>query len=913
VARPGGWLVGVMRVATVKAPGGRLDAVLAYYVGLAEDRVPVGGGRGPVDYYLDPDEPPGQWRGHGRHALELEGPVAGENLRALLDGHHPHTGERLGRRFGESSARGFDATFSAPKSVSVLWALTPDPWVRAEVLAAHDAAVDAALDWFEHHGGVTRRGRDGILQVDTRGFTAAVFRQHTSRTVDPQLHTHAVISSKVQDDTGTWLALDARFRKYQQRTIGWIYDAALRAEMTTRLGVEWVEREAAVFDLTCVPEPVRDAFSERSTQVDAKFAELVRRWAADHDGADPDPRTLARLQRAAAVASRPGKVQGLDPVEMHAHWAAEARVAGFNPDRLTADQITHISGRIVDPSDDDVIEKALRRVAEESATWLRADLARHLATILPHDTAPGAGDLVAEIDRRAAVAEQRCLPVGPERDSAIRRRRDGRPVLEHVTDRRLTLPAVLAEERRLQDWATTATTLVTPTADPQLAAAEAIAGSARLVIVVGPAGTGKTHTIARAADGLRSQRRPVVGLAPSGKAADVLALEARCPTDTLAGFLTRHRNAASPWPGGTTVILDEAGMAASADLARLVDLVEENRWRLVVVGDPEQLPAVGRGGVFAHWCDTLDHHTLDTPRRFAQPWEAAASLALRAGHSDAATAYAEHGRLHTAHPATLAGQIAQAHRHHAGAGRTVAITTTNADTARAINREIQWHTHPRASGGVPLHDGTSAMVGDQIATRRNDRHLVTNHGQQVRNRHTWTVTATRPDGSLTVSHPDRGTAELPTDYVREHVELGWAVTGYGNQGDTVDVGIAVLDAGTSRNHAYVAMTRGRHANHALVVDPTGTIDPADRLAEIIARPTTAESALATQARLHRQAGNEPPTAHAPASTQSQPHREPSASPAIDPELERQRQAMQRRLDQLQQRPASRGPDRSLGL
>jgi conjugative relaxase-like TrwC/TraI family protein len=902
-----------MRVTTLKATAGRLDGLLAYYVGLAEDRGAAGPGRGPVDYYLDPDEPAGQWRGQGRHALGLGGPVVGEQLRALLDGHDPHTRHRLGRRFGESSARGFDATFSAPKSVSVLWALTPDPWVRAEVLAAHDAAVDAALDWFEHHGAVTRRGRDGVLQVDTRGITVAVFRQHTSRTVDPQLHSHVVISTKVQDDTGTWLALDARFLKYQQRTIGWIYDAALRTEMTNRLGVDWVERDNSVFDLACVPEQVRESFSERSAQVDAKFAELVRRWAAEHNGADPDPRTLARLQRAAAVASRPGKARGFDPAELHAHWTAEARADGFNPDRLASDWITHTVGRTADVTEEEVIAEALRRIAEESATWLRADLARHLATLLPPESAGDASHLVAEIDRLAAIAERRCLPVSPERESATRRRRDGRPVAEHVTDRRLTLPAVLAEEQRLQNWATSAVSPVAPTGDPQPMAADAIAGVDQLVIVVGPAGTGKTRATASAVEALRRQGRPVVGLAPSGKAADVLALEARCQTDTLAGFLTRHRSGPSPWPAGTTVILDEAGMAATADLARLVVLVEENRWRLVAVGDPEQLPAVSRGGVFAHWCDMLPHHTLDTPRRFTEPWEAAASLALRAGHPDAAAAYQEHGRLHTSHLATLAGQVAQALRHHSGAGRTVAITTTNAEAAREINGEIQWHTHRRLRGGVPLHDGTSALVGDQIATRRNDRHLVTDHGQQVRNRHTWTVTATEADGSLTVTHPDRGTIELPASYVREHVELGWAVTGYGNQGDTVDVGIAVLDATTSRNHAYVAMTRGRHANHALVVDPTGTVDPAERLAEILARPTSAESALATQARLHLKAGLEPPSAYPAVSVRVVLEQEPSGLPAAESELDRQTQAIQRRLDQLQQRPRSAGPDRSRGL
>ena len=138
------WIVdSMMRVTTLKASADKLSGLLAYYAGLAEDRGWPGVGRGPVDYYLDPDEPPGRWWGAGLEALGLSGTVEGGDLRELLDARHPGTGDRLGRRFGDSSARGFDATFSAPKSVSVLWALTPDPWVRAEVLAAHDAAVDA--------------------------------------------------------------------------------------------------------------------------------------------------------------------------------------------------------------------------------------------------------------------------------------------------------------------------------------------------------------------------------------------------------------------------------------------------------------------------------------------------------------------------------------------------------------------------------------------------------------------------------------------------------------------------------------------------------------------------------------------------------------------------------------------------
>ena len=155
---------------------------------------------------------------------------------------------------------------------------------------------------------MTRRGTNGVDQVDTGGVTAALFRQHTSRTVDPQLHTHAIISAKVQDPTGKWLSLDARFLKRQQRTIGWLYDAALRTELTSRLGVAWDRSTANGRRISrCVPERLRDLFSERSGQVDAKLAELIDRWSAEHDGADPDPKTIAMLERRAVTASRPGE------------------------------------------------------------------------------------------------------------------------------------------------------------------------------------------------------------------------------------------------------------------------------------------------------------------------------------------------------------------------------------------------------------------------------------------------------------------------------------------------------------------------------------------------------------------------------------------------------------------------------
>ncbi len=223
----------MMRATTLKVSPAALGGLIAYYAGLATDQARRDGiARGPIDYYLDPAEPPGRWWGRGCAALGLGTEVRAAQLEALLVARHPSTGARLGRGFGTKSARAFDATFSAPKSVSVLWALSSDPFVRAEVLAAHDTAVMAALEWFEQHGAVTRRGTNGVDQVDTQGVVVAVFHQHTSRSADPQLHTHAIVVVKVQDPSCKWLSLDARFLKRQQRSIGWIYASALRAELS---------------------------------------------------------------------------------------------------------------------------------------------------------------------------------------------------------------------------------------------------------------------------------------------------------------------------------------------------------------------------------------------------------------------------------------------------------------------------------------------------------------------------------------------------------------------------------------------------------------------------------------------------------------------------------------------------------
>jgi hypothetical protein len=369
----------------------------------------------------------------------------------------------------------------------------------------------------------------------------------------------------------------------------------------------------------------------------------------------------------------------------------------------------------------------------------------------------------------------------------------------------------------------------------QADAAAAVAGQNRLVLVVGPAGTGKTTMLHAAVHDLDAKGRPVFGVAPTAKAAHVLAAQTGMHADTIAKLLcewTRSDRPPDPayrLPGGTTLIVDEAGMVGTPALHQLTCLADQRHWRLVLVGDPRQLQAVGRGGMFTELCAAGRTHELVRIHRFMQPWEADASLQLRQGDPNALDHYEEHGRIQ---PGTLDDHLAAITHEwlaHTAAGRTVAITASSNQHVDSLNDTIQ-HARLAAgqldpASGVPIAGGEHAHAGEIVVTRRNDRQLGTDRGETVHNRDTWTVTAINTDGALTVIGTDRGTVTLPAGYVAEHIRLGYAATEHGHQGDTVDIDIALTSTATTHRGLYVAVTRGRHDNRIHVI--TDTEDPAE--------------------------------------------------------------------------------------
>ncbi|MFP5579449.1 MAG: AAA family ATPase, partial [Acidimicrobiia bacterium] len=282
-------------------------------------------------------------------------------------------------------------------------------------------------------------------------------------------------------------------------------------------------------------------------------------------------------------------------------------------------------------------------------------------------------------------------------------------------------------------------------------------------------------------------------------------------------------------------------------------------WRLVLVGDPAQLQAVGRGGMFSELCRTGRTHELATIHRFTQRWEQTATLALRDARPDALDAYLDHDRISAGDLEDHLDAIAQAWTTHHAAGRSVAVTAETNAHVDLLNDTIQYRRrqlgHLDAGRAAPIGGAETAGPGDLIVTRRNDRTLVDDRGEPVRNRERWHVDTVHRDGALTVTRTTgSGTATLPADYVRDHVRLGYAATAHGHQGDTVDVSYTLVSTSTTHRGLYVGATRGRHDNQLHVItDTTDLGEAADVLAWVLTNDRADIPATVQRRRLTEQA------------------------------------------------------------
>jgi conjugative relaxase-like TrwC/TraI family protein len=792
---------------------------------------------GVEDYFAGHGEGKGRWVGRAAEGLGLSGEADAEGLSRLFGhGFHPISGVPLGRPFGSDKATvaGYALSFSPPKSVSILWALAGED-VSEAVAAGHNAAVEAALQFLQDHAAFTRRGRGGLVQEATGGYVAAVFVHRTSRAGDPQLHSHVLVANKVQAASdGHWLAVDGRELYEVQKAAGMLYKAALRAELTARLGVAWTDvDDNGGAEIVGVPEELIALFSKRRAQVEAVAAGLIAEREATL-GRSLTGDEKAAVYQLAAYRSRAAKGdEGETTAQLRARWRAEATAAGQPPERwigrLAGRRVLsrtekQLSRRGLRPSIELSVAETIELLERKHSTWGRSEVVEALSVVLPTRNTKTAGAVRKAVEATADlllahrdVVRLTC-PDRPEvRHGAIRYStwwtlQTEQAVLDVVEVGRRAGAAVASSYRILAEAGL---------GDDQNAAVRRLCGGGeRVAVLVGPAGSGKSRTLGAARQAWQAAGTTVRGVAPSAVAAGVLSEQADIPSETLAKFLHDASEGRLSLRRGEVVVCDEASMVSTKDLARLVLLVEAAGARLVLVGDHYQLGSVEAGGLFRLLATDAKTAELTGIRRFHDPWEAQATRWLRRGDPTVIDEYIQHGRVDAADREQTLDAAHQAWLDARREGRSLVVMAADRDTvdqlalrARAT-RIVAGQVQP---GGIVVGHQTVG-VGDEIVTTRNDRRLVTTTGAWVRNGDRWRIVDRSPGGALQLASLDsRGNVTLPRGYVADNVALAYAVTVHKAQGLTVDQAVLVVDRATSAEHLYVGMTRGRHHNQACVV------------------------------------------------------------------------------------------------
>ncbi|MFI5734994.1 MobF family relaxase [Kribbella sp. NPDC051587] len=784
------------------------------------------------------------------------------------------------RQKSRQAVAGFDLTFSPVKSVSALWA-TADVGVQEQIAAAHHEAVHDVFDLIEKHAAFTRSGHDGLAQLDARGLLAAAFDHWDTRAGDPQLHTHVVVANRVQGPDLKWRTLDGRVLYRAAVAMSEIHNVFLADNLSRRLGINWELRERGsqrnpAFEIETVPDDLIQEFSARTEQIEANLAALL-------DGRDVSPgrREMYVLRQQATLMNRPPKHTARPLAAMLASWrrraarAVGADVIATIQRSLTEQSQRPLTAAELSPETIDAYGAAtVLTLQNKRATWTRWNLLAEAARQTRLLRMTSSADRFAVLQSIVERAEHYSINLtAPELVTVPERRADGESVFTIHNGQIYTSPVVLGAESVLLDLARDSSgpkarlssSRTADLSDDKLQALTRITASGQKVeALIGPAGTGKTSLLSALtatwehAHGEGS----VIALAPSSAASNILSDAIGAPAENIAkwtyealglgaeqrrqltqqtehaahlahrvGRRRRHqkltiqlaalRAESDRWTfhQNQLVIVDEASMAGTMELAALARAADTAGAKLLLVGDTAQLGAADTGGAFRLIAQDTNAAELSDVWRFASPWERDASLSLRRGALSVIDTYEDHNRLIAGSSDDMEDAAYKAWLADISAGKTsLLIAADNATVARLNSRARldRITTGEVEPGGVELHDGTHVGLGDHIVTRLNNRRLRYSPTGFVQNGNHWTVIHRWPDGSLTVQNQADDTVTLPTTYVQESVELAYATTAHRAQGATVDTAHLVVTDQLTRALLYVGMTRGREANHAYV-------------------------------------------------------------------------------------------------
>ncbi|MCC6497153.1 MAG: relaxase domain-containing protein [Propionibacteriaceae bacterium] len=758
-----------------------------------------------------------------------------------------------------TAVAGFDLTLSPVKSVSSLWAIA-DPALAAEIERCHQLAAAEALRFIERHALFTRTGTDGVRQVDVRGLVATGFTHRDSRAGDPDLHTHVAVANKVQTvEDGRWLSIDSRVLHKAVVAASETYNTALESHLAERVGLRFHARpnpdprKRPVREVVGIDPELNERWSTRRRSIEARRSQLAAGFQRDH-GRPPTPVEAIALAQQATLETREAKHEHRTLAEQRTAWRDQARrVLGgeANLQRMIHTARNPPPRQAVRPSQawlEDTARQVVAVAQKDQSVWqtwhLRAEALRAVrAAEVPAQHVDTVVNLILDQALNLCAAITRPTANEPAEPAPLRRA-DGSSVYTVAGSQLYTSGAILAAEQRLVTAAGLHDGMVIPAAAVDLALLESeangvrlnpgqvllvreMAGSGvRLQLAIAPAGSGKTTAMNALSAAWSEAGGTVIGLAPSAAAAAALGENLHGDTDTLAkliwdlehGDTGRWQQQIRP---DTLVVIDEAGMADTLSLDAAVSFILGQGASVRLIGDDQQLAAIGAGGVLRDIQATHGALRLDELLRFTDPAEGSATLALRDGHTAALGFYLDQHRVHVGDEATMTDDLFAAWRADRAGGLDAIMLAPTHELVADLNRRARTErltSKPESGQAVELPDGNLASAGDVIITRQNNRRLRLSRTDWVKNGDRFEVLRVSRGGAITARHAgSRHTVTLPADYVAENVELGYACTTHTAQGVTADTMHGLLTGSETRQLAYTMLTRGREANHAYLV------------------------------------------------------------------------------------------------
>lgn len=839
-----------------------------YYAHLAADD----------DYYAN-GEGAGRWFGQGADALDLAGqPVKPDDFKNLLHGYSP-AGEPLANNAGPAHRAGWDFTFSAPKSLSVLQAVS-DEATRAAIQEAHKKAIEAALSKIESDLMTARQGKGGKGNSQGVRLVAGVFDHATSRELDPQLHSHAFIMNLVQDADGNWRSADPQCAFKWKMALGAYYRAEL-AHRLHQLGLK-TERDGRSFAVSGVPAEVCKEFSRRSAQIEARAKELA---AAGITGTKA--KEIAALETRRAKESLPGDGLQVD-------WLARAEGAGFGPEQARAllsarhydenklaDLYREEFGVELDLADAGEVatygDELLTRDPKADIWWTPDPKPLDIDAVLGNLTAMdstfkledvyrvigeelqirGGGAAAVEQAAEQILQDGRILRLAPDRWTTWEMLRREAEAVRLARGLAAAGGFAVSSENRA---AVLGSEKYSTLNESQQAALDHVTASGRFAMIQGDAGTGKSHIMGAARLMWEAEGCSVLGCALAGKAAAELEAGAGIKSQTLDSLLIALDAGRVELSGKSVIVLDEAAMVGSVHYHRLLTHADAAGAKIVAVGDDKQLAAVAAGGIYRRLRADVGWARMDQTVRHKLAWvREAAELAAAGDFVGALNEYERNGRLHTPDDRqTAMQQIASAYMNCAEsyeqkllmAGTRSEVGQLNDiafDIAKARGELINEATITNAD-----REEIRVAEGARILLGRNDKRSVALFGadaEGVKNGQLGTVSSISYDSRgelwITAQLDSGGTARFsPTLRERDggyrNIALGYAVTTHKSQGATVNEAF-VLAGGSmaSAELSYVQMSRSRYDTHIYIdrqsmdsTPPTpGMVELAERVAE----------------------------------------------------------------------------------